>query len=356
MSFFTHLISSRVPENNRLRKLDALVDWTSIRKILTKKLGSRINPVSGVKPYDSLCMFKALLLQTWHSLSDPELEDALRVRFDFILFCRFEVEDSIPDETTICRFRNRLVELGLDNELLVEINNQLEQKGVKVKRADGAVIDATIIQSAAKPGKQLEQIPEDRKENEMVAEKHETTPSKFRVRESRDPDARWLKKGRKTYFGYKMFVSTESNAGFVEHVEVTSANQSEVSFLPTFLEGMKNHPGRRVYADKGYASKANREFLKNHGLKDGLMEKGNRGKELSVMQKIKNKLISKKRYIIEQTFGTLKRMLLFTRARYCSLEKVRGEAIRKALCLNLIKATNKIRLNLQNQEKLVIWR
>ena len=32
----------------------------------------------GVMPYHSLSMFKAILLQSWHSLSDKELEDALK--------------------------------------------------------------------------------------------------------------------------------------------------------------------------------------------------------------------------------------------------------------------------------------
>lgn len=53
-------------------------------------------------------MFKALLLQSWHSLSDPELEEALRVRIDFMLFTGMGIENEVPDETTICRFRNKL--------------------------------------------------------------------------------------------------------------------------------------------------------------------------------------------------------------------------------------------------------
>lgn len=346
MSFFTNLISTRVPEDNRLRKLETLINWAPIKKILLKKCQARINPVSGVKPYDVLCMFKALLLQTWHSLSDPELEEALRVRFDFILFTGFNIEDTTPDETTICRFRNQLIALGLDMKLFVEINKQLEEHGIKVEKAHGAVVDATIIQSAARPRKQLEEIPEDRKEEEKI------TPE-YIFQYSSDPDARWLKKGSKSYFGYKMFISTAEEEGFIEHVAVTSANQSEVGYFPKLLEGLKTHVGKRIYADKGYASKANRELLKKQGIKDGIMEKGSRGHELKKMQKIKNKLISKKRYIVEQAFGTLKRMLKFSRSRYCSIEKVTSEAIRKAICFNLLKAVKKIDLYASKREQLV---
>ena len=114
MSFFTSMISSRVSSSNRLKKLDTIMDWDPIHKILFKNLRKDIMPVAGVKPYDSLSMFKSILLQSWHSLSDPELEEALRVRLDFMLFTGFDIENNIPDETTLCRFRNKLVEKGLD--------------------------------------------------------------------------------------------------------------------------------------------------------------------------------------------------------------------------------------------------
>ena len=51
-------------------------------------------------------MFKAVLLGQWHSLSDPELEHSLIIRIDFNLFRRFD-ELSIPDYSTLCRYRNQ---------------------------------------------------------------------------------------------------------------------------------------------------------------------------------------------------------------------------------------------------------
>ena len=57
----------------------------------------------GPQGYPPLSLFKALILQAWHSLSDPGLEEALRVRLDFMTFTGFDMD--IPDETTFCRFR-----------------------------------------------------------------------------------------------------------------------------------------------------------------------------------------------------------------------------------------------------------
>ena len=93
-------------------------------------------------------MFKAVLLGQWHSLSDPELEHSLITRIDFNLFCRFD-ELSIPDYSTLCRYRNWLAQDNTLSELLKLINCQLTEKGLKVEKASAAVIDATIIQTAS---------------------------------------------------------------------------------------------------------------------------------------------------------------------------------------------------------------
>ena len=79
----------------------------------------------------------------WHSLSDPELEHSLITRIDFNLFCRFD-ELSIPDYSTLCRYRNWLAQDDTLSELLELINCQLTEKNLKVEKASAAVIDATL--------------------------------------------------------------------------------------------------------------------------------------------------------------------------------------------------------------------
>lgn len=54
-------------------------------------------------------MFKAILLGQWHSFSDPKLEEALHVQIDFMQFCGLALSEAVPNETTLCRFRNRLI-------------------------------------------------------------------------------------------------------------------------------------------------------------------------------------------------------------------------------------------------------
>ncbi|WP_242447213.1 transposase [Nitrosomonas supralitoralis] len=38
--------------------------------------------------------------------SKRQLEQALYVRIDLLRFCGLSLSDAIPDETTLCRFRN----------------------------------------------------------------------------------------------------------------------------------------------------------------------------------------------------------------------------------------------------------
>lgn len=328
ISFFSLGAEGRIKKTNVLFKLNKLIKWERIAEKLKKFHKKDIEDNGGQRPYDPLKMFKAILLGQWYNLSDLSLEEALNVRIDFMLFTDLELSESCPDETTLCRFRNILIKKGLYKELFEEINNQLENFGIKVKEANGAIIDATIIESAARPRKQIE-IQEDRKEK--------VNGFNYTISESSDPDAKWLKKGKRNYFGYKGFFSVDSDKGFINTVHVTSANVAENTQFSNLVEENKCE---RIYTDKAYASTENRTLLKKKKLKDGIMRKKPQGKDLSFWEKIRNRLISKKRYIVEQCFGTLKRKFKLYRASYIGSEKVKAQLYFKAMCFNLLKAVN----------------
>ena len=308
-TFFSFSALDRLNKDNVLVKLNKLLDWKRIEKRLKGLYKLEIQDKGGERPYDPLKMFKATLLGQWYSLSDPALEESLRVRLDFMLFTGFELLDGdVPDETTICRFRNRLIEKRLDKKLFREINSQLENIRLKVKNSSGSILDATLIESASR-SKRVIEVQEDRKE--------EKNKEPVKIVESKDPDSRWLKKGKKFHFGYKGFVSVDAENGYINTIHVTSANVSEVNEMDSLIEGCKF---QRIYADKGYASTKKRETLKQKRLKDGLMHKASRGKPLSKWEKIKNKLISKRRYKVESQFYF------------------------KAMCYNLLKAVRMVKI------------
>jgi len=52
-------------------------------------------PING---HVRMVLFKCLLIGQWHGLSDPNLERALKVRLDFMLFCGLDLHAPVPDE------------------------------------------------------------------------------------------------------------------------------------------------------------------------------------------------------------------------------------------------------------------
>ena len=163
-----------------LLKLDQVIDWQPIEQYLNRQRTRYLRDHRGRPAYPLLSMFKAILLGQWHSLSDPELEHSLITRIDFNLFCRFD-ELSIPDYSTLCRYRNWLAQDDTLSELPELINRQLAEKNLKVEKASAAVIDATIIQTAGSKQRQAIEVDE---EGQVSGQ---TAPSK-------DSDARWIKK------------------------------------------------------------------------------------------------------------------------------------------------------------------
>jgi IS5 family transposase len=191
-----------------------MIDWSRFRKMLTGIHKNDVDPRGGQKSYDHLKMLRVLILKEWHSLSDKETEDSLKVRLDFLVFSGFDLGEATPDETTICRFRNALIIKGLFKQIFEEINSQLEAKGLKVKNAQGAVVDATIIESSARPRRVIN-IEKDREETQTL----------FDIQESKDKDAKWLKKGNKSYYGYKGFLVTDTDDGYILKTKIETCQR-----------------------------------------------------------------------------------------------------------------------------------
>ena len=79
---------------------------------------------TGRPSYDSLILFKIELLCTWYCFSDGEVEEQVNDRLSFSRFVGLGLEDTAPDSTTVCRFRNTLVEAELYDMVLNEINGK----------------------------------------------------------------------------------------------------------------------------------------------------------------------------------------------------------------------------------------
>lgn len=306
-SFSDLMINLKKGLNESLDKVNNLVDWKPIEKILSNIYNSSRGP----KSYPPLTLFKALLVQTWYDLSDYQLEEALDDRLSFRRFVGIGASDSVPDHSTYSVFRSQLRERHLIEEVFSEINHQLEMQGQIIRK--GTIVDATLVEAAVKKP--------DQKEN-GDAGKSEV-----------DKDAEWVCKGSKRYFGYKAHMSVDANKGFILKAKFTKAK----CFEGHVLEEMLPEKQEWVFADKAYQSKSNEQLLKNRGIKNGIMRKAALRIKLDAVQRLRNRLISKTRQKIEKTFGTLKRWYGFHKVRYRGLKRNETQMFLLCISFNLKK-------------------
>ena len=298
-----------------LRKIDRLMNWQSFLPILKRGLKR-----TGIGPqgYDPLVLFKCLLIGQWHGLSDPKLERALKVRLDFMIFCGLDLHAPVPDETTHCRFRNALVRGGVYDDLLSEVCRQIEACGLKLKEAEAAIIDATLIESSSLPAYRISR-PRRTAPRAMsrTIQSCISVPIQTRGGSRRVQRALWVTRA----------LPAPTKRALSPRFTSTPANKGESPAFATMIDGAK---ARRVLADKTCASKANRDMLRSRH-RDGIMRKAVRGRPLRASEKRFNKLISKRRFRVEQCFGTMKRLFGLHRARYFGLAKTHAHLAMAAI-------------------------
>lgn len=177
-----------------------------------------------VLSYPPLVMFKALLLQQWFNLSDRDLSEAIADRLSFKSFLGLSLSDPVPDDTTFCRFRQKLQEEGLLEELFLLLDAQFERLGILVKK--GSFIDATIVQAQRRPPSKETKEEDGSVDSAGDGEDGKGSGSKASLTKDgkiyfkSDPDARWTVKRGKPHYGYKVHINTDES-GIVRCVEVT---------------------------------------------------------------------------------------------------------------------------------------
>jgi IS5 family transposase len=202
-------------------KIDKIIDWHPIEDFLKKNLDHRHNAV-GYPAYPALGMFKALLLQFWYGLSDRELSDNLEDRISFCQFCCFSLHHEVPDNSTICRFRNYLHKKKLVEPLLEMVNAQIQAGGLEIKA--GAIVDASIIESARRPRKTQDVIPTDSDDDQAGGFGGYEVKTSY----SSDKEAMWTQKGNRFYYSYKVHIAVNAEHGFILAGHPTPATRPTV--------------------------------------------------------------------------------------------------------------------------------
>lgn len=297
----------------RLEKLSEVVKWYRFEKLLS---GLRNEGSAGRPAYPPLAMFKALLLQSLYGLSDAELEYALYDRISFRRFVGMGFEAELPDHTTICRFRALLMEAKLLERLFAELDRQLDQAGLILRR--GTMLDATIIETTAS---RPPQAPSGEGADFDAAS---------------DPDARFTRREGRVAYGYKAHVGVDEGSGLIRRVITTPANVNDTVCADQLICGDE----RAVLGDSAYHTHRREQELKERGIKPLLMRRANKHHpELPPKLKRLNTLIARRRATVETTFATFKRRMGLSIIRYKGLAKAHAQVLIAAIAFNMRRWT-----------------
>jgi IS5 family transposase len=293
-----------------------LVDFS-----FTAKIHEQIHAaVEGRTPYDALRLFKILLLQQWFGLSDAAAEEQVYDRKSFQEFLGLVASDSIPDESTIGRFRKSLVDTKLDTVFFAEVLRQVESRGLKIDH--GVSVDAMIVE-----------VPKGRKKKDGTS--------------SRDPEASFTKKNGRSYHGYKGHNATDTMGDFIVKTHTSTAKDHDSIHLDKVTDGAE----KALFADSAYQNKAAKQEFRKQGRFYGVIEKAKRSHPLSGTQKAKNHQLSSVRCRVEHPFAEIRIRMRFE-ARYRGLRKNEWHWRMVTAAYNLKRMVGKF---FPAQKQAVVW-
>jgi transposase, IS5 family len=239
---------------------------------------------AGRTPYDTILKFKIVVLQSLHNLSDEQSEYLIRDRISFMRFLDLELEDPVPDATTIWLFREALAEAGLIDKLFERFGQHLEAEGYIARGGQLKQRNTKEEHEAIKAGK--------------TPEGWEKQPAK---NAQKDKDARWTKRNDESFYGYKNHVGVDKAHKLIRKWDATDAAVHDSQKLDDVLD--LSNTGKGVWADSAYRSVQIEAGLKAKSLQSRIHRRAARNRPLSERQKSANTTRSKVRARVEHVFG-----------------------------------------------------
>jgi IS5 family transposase len=286
---------SRCP--TALDRLNTFIDWEAFRPHLRRALPSQKKDKGGRPSYDEVFLFKILVLQRIHGLSEESTELAVKDRLSWQRFLAIHLGCAFPDKNTIWSFKQRLIVNGAMESCFAAFFAQIEAHGVRLE--SGKIVDATIVE-----------VPKQRngrEENEQIKQGKvpsawEKQPAKLR---QKDVDARWTRKHGTNFFGYKNHIKVDQKTKIIEVCVATPANAHD----STVVEDLAEKGDGRWYGDSAYHSAAINECLVNNDIQDWTIQPARRNRPLSLKQNERNRTKSRIRSRVEHVFGTMQTSL-----------------------------------------------
>lgn len=279
---------------NPLKKLAECINFEIFRKqledIIIKKTKKNN---AGARLYDPVLMLKILILQTYHCLSDEQIEYQIVDRQSFKDFLGLKGGDKVPDAKTIWLFREILKNNELIEQIFRTFSTHLESKGFIYNK--GQIIDSSFVEVPRQRNT--------REENEKIKNGEGDTlwNDNSHKKCQKDIDARWTKKNKENYYGYKDHVKVDAKSKLVTEYTVTSASVHDSQELENLLT--ETDSGQVLLADSAYTGENHARTIGKIGMINKIHEKGKKNCPLTDEQKANNKEKSKVRARVEHVFG-----------------------------------------------------
>jgi transposase, IS5 family len=255
-------------------------------------------PNRGGRPHSPVkLMLKLQFLQACFNLSDPAAEDAVNDRLSFREFLGLKAHESAPDETTIVKFRGRMVARGHGSTIFDRVKQMLNERGLILK--EGTIVDATIIERGR--GQWSRSIPDDDAAGDVAAAEDLKPSPPLHTRDMTAGTT--IDKGR-TVIGHKASIATDVRGTITDFVYDSAACHESNHFDQLTA-------GERIacFADRAYWGKRRLRELQDKGLYPGIGIKRVRGQpELTRAQKLHNRNVRRVRVVVEHPLALIKRL------------------------------------------------
>lgn len=268
-----------------LEKMDTLIPWKRLEKKIAKHYPK---PGNGRRPYPLSTILRVHCMQLFYNLSDPAMEDALYEIESMRRFAGLSLSTSLPDETTILKFRHLLEKHALGKVILKDVNNYLEKEGLLLR--EGTIVDATIISAPT------------------------STKNKSG---KRDPQMHQTKKGNEWHFGMKMHIGVDDTFGVIHSIETTPANTHDITQTERLLHGKE----KTCWGDAGYQGVEKREEMATKTIDWCIAARPGKRKAMTGLELMLEKTKASMRAKVEHPFRRIKQQFCYSKVRYRGLEK-----------------------------------
>lgn len=327
-SFFGNFLYDQlVPQEHFLRRLAAVVDFTFVND----QCRSFYCVDNGRPCWEPQIIFKMLLLQYLYNLSDNDIENETSDRLSFKWFLGLDVDQAVPDATTLVRFRDRL-----GPATFARIFNQI----VQIAQQHGLVsdqlhlVDATAIRAKV--------------DTWRIKEQHQRQqpgiplPANYVDTQTKDPEARFGHTSpQELVYGYKGYIQMDQQNEIIVAASVNAANQQEANQLPALIDSAA--PPQQVVADKAFDTPQNQAFLAQRQIQSGIIQKRVVSKDKltgcfrteSTQAAPLRRQLSRIRKRIEHKIAELKRWHRLRQARFWGLAKTKIQMFLTCCAVNV---------------------